>query len=82
MTGPGQLTPERDEEAGGTRGSPAAIVRSHTTVEFAALAAQGEAQAGRLDMDDVVAVFKETELTPEFLTELKLELSKRGVEVD
>jgi RNA polymerase primary sigma factor len=82
MTGPGQLTPERDEEAGDTRGSPAAIVRSHTTVEFAALAAQGEAQAGRLDMDDVVAVFKETELTPEFLTELKLELSKRGVEVD
>jgi RNA polymerase primary sigma factor len=82
MTGPGQLTPERDEEAGDTRGSPPAIVRSHTTVEFAALAAQGLAQAGRLDMDDVVAVFKETELTPEFLTELKLELSKRGVEVD
>jgi RNA polymerase primary sigma factor len=51
-------------------------------VEFAALAAQGLAQAGRLDMDDVVAVFKETELTPEFLIELKLELSKRGVEVD
>jgi RNA polymerase primary sigma factor len=82
MTGPGQLTPERDEEAGDTRGSPPAIVRSHTPVEFAALAAQGLAQAGRLDMDDVVAVFKETELTPEFLTELKFELSKRGVEVD
>jgi RNA polymerase primary sigma factor len=82
MTGPGQLTPERDEEAGDTRGSPPAIVRSHTTVEFAALAAQGLAQEGRLDMDDVVAVFKETELTPEFLIELKLELSKRGVEVD
>jgi RNA polymerase primary sigma factor len=82
MTGPGQLTPERDEEAGDTRGSPPAIVRSHTTVEFAALTAQGLAQAGRLDMDDVVAVFKETELTPEFLIELKLELSKRGVEVD
>ena len=50
--------------------------------ELALLVAKGREQGGRLDMDDVVGVLKEVELTPEFLMELKAHLSANGVEVD
>jgi RNA polymerase primary sigma factor len=68
MTTPGQLMPVRDGEK--------------VDPELELLVATGIAQGGRLDMDDVVAVLKDTELTPEFLTGLKTYLSANGVEVD
>jgi len=67
MTIPGQLTPERDQ---------------HGAHEFEALVAKGRSQEGRVDVDDVVALYKEAELTLEFLHELKARLAARGIEVD